>query len=153
MSVENQSEGGALRQFVANSPLGRKLGIELESVDKDRAGLRLPYDKSLATAGDVVHGGAIAALADTAATVACWSGVEVASVRSGATASLTIDYLAPAKGTGLTASSRVLRRGKSLCYCEVDVISDEGTLIAKALVSYSFSLVRSGSDRDDAAPG
>src|SRR5205807_9774718 len=57
-----------MREFVAKSPLARHLGIELAAIERDRARLRLPFAGAIVTVGDVVHGGAISALVDTAAT-------------------------------------------------------------------------------------
>jgi uncharacterized protein (TIGR00369 family) len=127
-----------MRQFVANSPFARKLGIEVIELSADLARLRLPADPSLATVGEVVHGGAVGTLADTAATAACWTAAEVDKVESGATVSLTVDYLAAATGS-LEATARVARRGNSICFAEVDVSDSAGNLVAKALATYRFS--------------
>ena len=54
------------RHKILSDGLLQHLGIELQSLEPDRAQLRLPYDARLATVGDVVHGGAIASLIDTA---------------------------------------------------------------------------------------
>ena len=66
-----------MRQFVPASPLVRHLGIELRALEPDRAELLLPFDERLATVGDVVHGGAIASLIDTAGMAATWADPDV----------------------------------------------------------------------------
>jgi uncharacterized protein (TIGR00369 family) len=96
----------------------------------------LPFAPSLPTLGDVVHGGAISALADTAATVVAWAGVDDPGEARGATVALTVEFLAPARGRDLTAAARVLRRGRTLCFSEVDVTEPDGRLVAKALATY-----------------
>jgi uncharacterized protein (TIGR00369 family) len=133
-----------MRQFVANSPFAVKLGIEVVELSADLARLRLPADPSLATVGEIVHGGAVGTLADTAATAACWTAVDLERVRSGATVSLTVDYLEVASGT-LEATARVVRRGNSICFAEVDVNDSAGKLVAKALAAYRFQLARASS--------
>jgi uncharacterized protein (TIGR00369 family) len=139
MTGEPENPGIELmRQFVANSPFAGKLGIEIVALELDRAHLRLPFDPSLATVGEVVHGGAIAALADTAATAACWTGVDVAGTRGGATISLTVDYVDAAAATALDAHASVLRRGRSICFAEVRVLDQQGDLVASVLVTYRF---------------
>jgi uncharacterized protein (TIGR00369 family) len=127
-----------VRDFVPNSPLVGHLGIELVTLEADHAILRLPYRPELATMGDVVHGGAIAALADTAGMVAAWADEVVPETFGGATASMSIDYLAPARAADVVADARVLRRGRRLCFCEVDVRTGD-TLVAKALVNHAYA--------------
>ena len=67
-----------IQAFVPGSPLVRHLGIELVEIELDRAVLRMPFRPELATMGDVVHGGAIASLLDTASMAAAWCSDEVA---------------------------------------------------------------------------
>jgi uncharacterized protein (TIGR00369 family) len=146
MSEQTQCPNGIdiMRQFVANSPFAVKLGIEIVELSADLARLRLPADPSLATVGEIVHGGALGTLADTAATAACWTAADTARVRNGATISLTVDYLEAASGP-LEATARVLRRGSSICFAEVDVTDSAGKLVAKAMATYRFQLSRSSS--------
>jgi acyl-coenzyme A thioesterase PaaI-like protein len=82
--MPEQSRADVIRAFIPASPFARELGIELVDLRLDEAELRLPYEPRLATLGDVVHGGAIAALLDTAGMAAAWSGAgaRCASARS-----------------------------------------------------------------------
>ncbi len=64
------------------------------------------------TIGDVVHGGAVPALIDTAAMTAAWSAIEFdGEPPKGTTVGLTVDYLAAARAQELLAEAKVLRRG------------------------------------------
>ena len=60
-----------MAQFIPQSPFVAKLGIVAEVLDGEEVRLRLTWDRSNVTVGDMVHGGAIAALAD--ARCATWS--------------------------------------------------------------------------------
>src|SRR5689334_23242943 len=102
-----------ITEFIPASPLPAALGIRLDSIEPGSAVLALPWSEPLATMGDVIHGGAIAALADTAAMAAAWASDDVPETLSGATVSLTLDYLAAARGD-LRATATVLRRGGRL---------------------------------------
>jgi uncharacterized protein (TIGR00369 family) len=126
-----------IREFIPGSPLPAALGIRLESIEPDRAVLAMPYSDPLATLGDVVHGGAIAALADTAAMAAAWASDDVPESLSGATVSLTLDYLAAGRGD-LRAIATVLRRGGRLVYVRVDVLDAAGAAVAAAQAVYSL---------------
>lgn len=127
-----------IRQFLPNSPYVGHLGIELSEMQPGMATLTLPFTAALVTIGTVVHGGAIASLIDTAAMVAAWSDGEMPEKVRGSTVSLTVTYLAPAQQEDLRATARVLRRGRSLVYLDVDVHSASGTAVAKGLVTYKL---------------
>lgn len=122
------------------SPLAEKLGIELVSAGGGAAHYRLPFTESNTTIADVVHGGAILTLADCAATGAVWSEVEAPQRYRGLTVSLSHAFLSAARGVDLDARAQVIRRGRSLVFCEVDVSSADGEAIATAQVTYKLSV-------------
>ena len=128
------------RAFMEHSPFGLKLGLRLDQLEPDLCRMVLPFDESLATAGSVVHGGALATLVDTAATGAAWSGAEPGVV-GGGTVDMTIHYLRPAEGADLVAVARTFHRGRSVCSAEVEVFAGEGDEpVVKALVTYKLKL-------------
>jgi len=132
--------GGAelIAQFLAVSPFVRHLGLRLERLEPDRALLAMPFAEPLATIGDIVHGGAVSSLIDTAAMAASWSTPEVPENIRGTTVGLSVQFLAAARGRELMADATVIRRGKSLCYCDVGVTDSDGLLVAKGLVTYKL---------------
>jgi uncharacterized protein (TIGR00369 family) len=144
MSEQTPAGIELMREFVPSSPFARKLGIEVVDLGSDWAHLRLPIDESLETGGGIVHGGALAALADTAATAACWTAAEITAVRGGATVSLTVNFTAAARGQSLAARAAVLRRGRSVCFAEVRVTDDDDELVAHVLVTYRFRAATPG---------
>jgi uncharacterized protein (TIGR00369 family) len=125
----------------ALEPFSALLGFQIDEVKKDFCRMRLPFRPELRTNADIVHGGAIASLIDTAGVVAVWSDVSP-DVTRGATASLTVNYLSGAERVDLLAEARVIRRGRSVVFVEVDVTSPSGERIAKGLLTY-----RLGRDR------
>ena len=127
-----------IAEFVPNSPLAQHLGIRLESAENDRAVLVMPFREELATMGDVVHGGAISSLADTAAMAAAWADDEVPEALAGSTVSLTIEFIAPARGSDLTAEAEVVRRGRRLSFIDITVRDAGDTVVAKAMATYNF---------------
>jgi uncharacterized protein (TIGR00369 family) len=136
-----RSPSGAevIAQFLLHSPFVLHLGMRLESIEPDRARLAMPYRDELATIGNVVHGGALGALVDTAAMAASWSAHELENGElRGTTVGLSVDFLAAARGLEVTADARVIRRGKSLCFCDVDVSDADGRPVAKGIVTYKL---------------
>ena len=126
------------RGFVEHSPFGGLVGFESVELEPDRARLKLPFKEELATTGDVVHGGAISSLIDTAATLAAWSTEFDEMPQRWGTAGLTVNFIRPARGADLLADARVSRRGSSLCFCEVEVRAEDKP-VATGLVIYSLS--------------
>jgi uncharacterized protein (TIGR00369 family) len=136
----NQPMDGSviIRQFLPNSPYVNHLGIRLTDLQKDQATLTLPFASELITIGTTIHGGAIASLIDTSAMVAAWSGATASADTRGTTVALTVNYLAAAQKEDIQATARVLRRGRSLIYLDIEVHSASGTLVAKGLVTYKL---------------
>jgi uncharacterized protein (TIGR00369 family) len=125
-----------MAQFIPQSPFVTKLGIVAEVLEGAEVRLRMPWDPTNVTLGDMVHGGAIAALADVTVMAAAWAGVAAAESLRGVTTSMSVQYLAPARATDLIGVGRVLRQGKSLVSCDVDVVTPDGELVAKAIATY-----------------
>jgi uncharacterized protein (TIGR00369 family) len=127
-----------IRRFLEVSPLVRHLGMRVVALEPDRATLTLPFAEHVVTVGDVVHGGAISTLVDTTAMAASWSTPELPATPRGTTVGLTVDFLTAARGQDVTAVGRVIRRGKSLCFCEVSVSDAGGQVVAVGLVTYKL---------------
>jgi uncharacterized protein (TIGR00369 family) len=138
MSDKSRTANGAalIDEFFQHSPFGRHVGLELESVGEDRAEVTLPYSGSVATAGDIVHGGAISTLIDVAATAASWAATFDQPPQRWGTVSLSVNFVRPARADTLTAIAEVVRRGGSLCFSEVKVSDTNHRLIAHGLVTY-----------------
>lgn len=132
-----------LRNFIAaataGAPFGKHLGLECVELGDDRAVMRMPFREHNVTIGDMVHGGAVASLADTAATAACWSTPDLPENPRGSTVGFSINYLNAARGAHLMAEAAVIRRGGSLCIVDVWVRDDAGEAVARATVTYKLS--------------
>jgi uncharacterized protein (TIGR00369 family) len=134
----SQSGADIIRHFLPASPYVGHLGMRLINLQPGLATLALPFSPEVVTIGNTVHGGAIASLIDTVAMAAAWSGAEVSDSPRGTTVGLTVTYIAAANGEDLHATARVLRRGRSLVYLDVEVMAAAGGLVAKGLVTYKL---------------
>jgi uncharacterized protein (TIGR00369 family) len=128
----------AVRSSIVRSPLGGLLGMQVETIDADRVRIRLPFRADVTTGGDIVHGGAISALVDTAATGAAWSAADLSANPRGTTIALAINFLAAARGQDIVADARVIQRGRTITVCEVAVQDASGRRVASALVTYKL---------------
>jgi len=123
-----------IQQFVPNSPLVQLLGIRLEAIEDGRAELVLPFRPELATMDDIVHGGAIASLIDTAGMAATWSDDTEPESLAGSTVTLSVNYVAAARGQDLTATASVVKRGRNMVFSEVRVTEPGGRVVATGSV-------------------
>lgn len=124
------------RAWFEHSPFIRLLELRLESISPDAAVVEMPFRAELATAGDVVHGGAIGALIDTAAALAAWSAHDPANGTRWGTVGLSLSFLAAGRGQALRAHATISRRGKSICHCRVEVTDADGNPVAEGLAAY-----------------
>ena len=120
-----------VRRWIEETPYHRVLGVSLETLGEESARLRLAFRETNTNPGGVLHGGCAASLASVGAqTVARAALGEDAGPWH--TAELQVNYLAAAKEQDVLAHARLLRRGKALCFVEVDVETGEGKPIAHA---------------------
>jgi uncharacterized protein (TIGR00369 family) len=132
-----------VEKAIVASPYARLLGAVCESIEPDCVRVRLPFAHDVTTVGDVVHGGAIAGLVDTAATAAFWASPQLAPGSRGTTIGFSISYLTAARGRDIVAEAVVIQRGGSICVAEVAVRDPEAALVARATVTYKLSAPRS----------
>jgi len=81
-----------------------------------------------------LHGGVLCALADTAMGVAFFTVLEEGE--SLTTLELKINYLKPVWKGKLTASAKVVKRGKITGLVECDILDENNHLIARASSTY-----------------
>ena len=129
-----------IKDVLIGSPVARTLGIELVALARDWVALGLPFSAGNVTLGDTVHGGVIAALIDIAGVAAAASRADPERLQGGATATLAVSFLAPARNVSLHAEASVVRRGARQVVADVAVLTSDanGTLVAKALVTVAL---------------
>ncbi|MDQ3645270.1 MAG: PaaI family thioesterase [Actinomycetota bacterium] len=125
-----------VRLAVRNSPYCRHLGMEVREIGPGYATVGAEFRPELVTVGATVHGGAIASLIDTAAMAAAWSDAEISQEPRGASVSLAVTFMAPAREENVEARAEVIRRGRMLVFCDVEVRTASGATVAKGLVTY-----------------
>ena len=134
----------ATAERVLGNPLGRHLGMTVIEATPERLVAGLTFSADNTTAGDQVHGGAISSLIDAAATAVAWAGVDLDSPPSfGTTVTLEVRFMAPARGCDLVATATVPRRGRSICFCHVEVTDPDGNRIAQGDCVYKLGYPRS----------
>lgn len=75
---------------------------------------------------------------DTAGMAVTWSDDQVPELLGGSTVSLTVNFVAAARGQDLRAVARTVRRGRSLCFSEVEVTDPDGRVVATGSVVQAY---------------
>jgi uncharacterized protein (TIGR00369 family) len=124
----------ALRRSIESAPFYQLLQITLDQIDIGFARFRMPFRKELIQVNGVVHGGAIASLADTAVAFALMTliqrGQQVTTVE------FKINFLAPVDKGIMIGEARIVNKGRKLVMADMDVKNEEGKLLAKGLATY-----------------
>src|SRR3990170_7323732 len=126
-----------MKKVIDLMPFAKHLGMELVEASEGRARIKLHYKKENSTAGDALHGGAIASLIDTTGAMAAWTTAEIATPRYfGSTVGVNVNYLSGVIGEDVFAEGRVLKRGKEIIHSDVRVTNGDGKLLAQGTVIY-----------------
>jgi uncharacterized protein (TIGR00369 family) len=106
------------------------LGLRLEEVRAGYARLRLPLRPEVCQAAGLIHGGALAALLDTAAIPAVGTFYEQQPEMI--TVSMTVDYCGAVRDQDAVAEAWVRTGGGSLAFVQAEARGEDGTLAATA---------------------
>ncbi len=110
------------------------IGAQLTRVEPGHVEIELPYREELTQQHKFFHGGITTMIADSAAGYAAYSMFPPAS--SVLTVEFKMSLLAPAAGEKLIASAKVVKPGRTLTLCDVEVhaVKDgKTTLVLKGL--------------------
>jgi uncharacterized protein (TIGR00369 family) len=101
------------------------LGAALTKVEAGSVEIRLPFRPEVAQQHGFFHGGVVATIGDSAGGYAGYSMMPAGS--SVLTVEYKINMVAPAKGEALVARGRVVKAGRTLTVCTVEVFAlDQG---------------------------
>ena len=114
---------------VKTNPYINFLEIDFTEVEDGRVEARMPLHDEQRQYSGVIHGGVLAALADTVAGFAAYTMLPID--RDVLTADLNISFLRAAWGKELIAKGYVVKPGRHLHFCECEIYSD-GKLVSKA---------------------
>lgn len=111
-------------------PFAPVLGIELLEARPEVVRARLEWSPQRCTAGGIMHGGAIMALADNGGGICA-----ILNLPEGAEGTATIEsktnFLRAVRDGGVNATTRPLHKGRTLIVVETELSDDSGKLVAK----------------------
>jgi uncharacterized protein (TIGR00369 family) len=122
---------------VANtSPYYLLLGMEITEIREGESRIQMRFKEELTHPYRIVHGGAIASLADSAVAMALVSLVEPKDRIT--TIEFKINFFVPISKGELKAHAKIIHKGSKTAVGDVDVINEEGKLVAKVIATYSI---------------
>jgi len=134
MSTRQKTRGFEQIMNIANqSPYYRHLGMEVKKIKKGESTIRMAFKEELARYDGIVHGGAIASLADAAA------GVAIASLitpkETVVAIEFKINFFAPVRMGELIARAKVIHKGSRTAVADVEVANEDAKMVAKLVVT------------------
>jgi len=117
-----------LGALVAAMPHAAALGVALESASADEVVGGFDWAEERCTAGGVIHGGALMALADSVGAVCAFLGLPPGTTT--ATTSSTTHFLRAVREGRVTATARPVHRGRSQIVVRTDLVDGSGRLVA-----------------------
>jgi uncharacterized protein (TIGR00369 family) len=123
-----------MRWRLQKSNTARQFGFALVEARRGKVILRMNVNESHLQVHGVVHGGILAALADTAGGLAtymaCPRGTRVATIE------MKINYLEAVQGGHVTAEANVVRIGRHIAVVDCDLRNNTTLLVGKALMTF-----------------
>ncbi len=116
----------------ADGNFDRLVGYNLISAKDGESTVELEVKETLRQRFGLLHGGAIATLADYCMGTAFYSMGECMAV----TAQMDINYISSVKEGKVTGYGRVKKLGNKLSFCECEIKSSSGELVATATGIY-----------------
>jgi len=122
-------------------PFAALVGIDLLEASTELVRGRLAWTPERCTAGGLLHGGALMALADTCGGVCAFLNLPEGAQGTATVESKTNFLRAVREGT-ITASTRPLHVGRTLVVLETELTRDDGSLVAKVTQSQAIHYPR-----------
>jgi uncharacterized protein (TIGR00369 family) len=118
-------------------PFARHLGIEVLEVSAQRGLVAIAERPELRNSSGTVHGGVLMTLLDYVMSMALRGHYGVAAPVI--TIDMSVSFMKSSSGR-LLAEGRVLNAGRSTSFCEGEVRSESGELLAKAIGTFRLVL-------------
>ena len=123
-------------------PFAALVGVELVEAGPEMVRGRLDWSPERCTAGGLMHGAALMALADS-----CGGVCAFLNLPEGAAGTATIEsktnFLRGVREGSLTATTRPLHKGRTLMVLETELTREDGELAAKITQTQAFHYSRS----------
>jgi uncharacterized protein (TIGR00369 family) len=114
----------ALRDSFARQTIMATLGATLETVERGRAVIALPYARHICQQHGFLHAGVVTTIVDSACGYAAFSMMPPRSAVL--TVEFKVNLMSPARGQRFLAEGRVVKAGRTLTVTQGDVVAIDG---------------------------
>ena len=125
-----------VKRAANGSPYYRLLGMEITEIREGESRIQMLFREELTHPYGIVHGGAIASLADSAVAMALVSLVEPKDRIT--TIEFKINFFVPISKGELKAHAKIIHKGSKTAVGDVEVVNEERKLVAKVIATYSI---------------
>jgi 1,4-dihydroxy-2-naphthoyl-CoA hydrolase len=129
MSGVEESAGAELVDMLRLMPFAEALGMSLDSAEAREVRGRLAWSPERCTAGGVMHGGALMALADSLGGLCAYlnlpAGAQTTTITS------TTSFMRAVRDGEVTAVARPLHAGRTVIVVQTEIRGDGGRLVAQ----------------------
>jgi len=122
-------------------PFAALIGAELTEVSPELVRSRLEWAPERCTAGGLLHGGALMALADGNGGVLAFLNLPEGAIGTATIESKT-NFMRGVTEGAVTASTRPLHKGRTTIVIETEIVRDDGKLVAKVTQTQAFHYPR-----------
>ena len=122
-------------------PLAVLLGVELLEATPELVRGRLPWAPERCTAGGLMHGGALMALADSCGGVCAFLNLPEGSIGTATIESKT-NFMRAVREGAVLAATRPLHKGRTMVVVETELTREDGALVAKVTQTQAFHYPR-----------
>jgi uncharacterized protein (TIGR00369 family) len=124
-------------ELASSIPFAAVLGIEMLEAAPEVVRAKLRWTPDRCTAGGVMHGGALMALADNCGGVCAFLNLPEGA-RGTATIESKTNFLRAVRDGAVTATTRPLHSGRTSIVLETELTRDDGKLAAKVTQTQTF---------------
>jgi len=128
-------------QIRDSMPFAALVGVELLQAGPELVRGRMAWAPERCTAGGLMHGAALMALADTCGGVCAFLNLPEGAHGTSTIASAT-NFLRAVREGEITASTRPLHAGRTMIVVETEIARSDGALAAKVTQSQAFHYPR-----------
>jgi len=121
--------GGDVQQLLGTMPFATELGVALEAAEPGEVRGRLAWSPERCTAGGVLHGGALMALADSLGGICAYLNLPPGAQT--ATISSTTVFMRAVRAGEVSAVTHPLHTGRTVIVVQTDIVDDEGHRVAQ----------------------
>ncbi len=127
-------ENKDIEQLLKEEPFLRYIGVEIAEFKEGYCRLSVNLKHELTRSGNIMNGGAIAALADAAGGCVVYS----LNKRNHVTADLSLSFMKPIRTGPVTAEARIVKTGKSLTFVDIRIFDGNRVECAMAKGTWFF---------------